>query len=83
MPRVRRDRRHALTVSEAARLLGHSPDTIVRLCDAGILPYARMPGLKRKGWRWIQRCHVEAFARQHGLPLCNGSGETLPVPGRR
>jgi len=64
MPYARRADRVTLTVSEAARKLGVSENTVRRLCDEGAIASARTPA----GYRVIDPVALESYAQ--GQPTC-------------
>jgi molybdopterin-binding protein len=53
-----------LSISEAAELLGVSPDTVRRWADSGKLPGAR----NDRGHRVVEGSDLAAFLRDHGRP---------------
>jgi excisionase family DNA binding protein len=54
------------TTTQAALLLGLSPNKVRRLIDAGALKAAVVPGQRL---RRVYRRDLEPFAREHGIAL--------------
>ncbi len=55
-----------VTTTEAARLLGLSPMTVIRRFDEGDLVGFRVPGSR---FRRIPKENLKAYAQQHGIPI--------------
>lgn len=55
-----------LTTAGAARLLNVSQQTVIKMCDRGMLKHWKVP-LSR--FRRIMRADAVAFAEQHGIPV--------------
>jgi excisionase family DNA binding protein len=61
-----------LSTTAAARMLSVSSRTVAAWIDTGLLKGFRIPGSKH---RRVTVAELEAFAKQHGVPLATSAAE--------